>query len=143
MNAASYITIYADKAASAAARAAIETDARNKDFLLREARKYTNLSQGARESAAREAAAQPVAVEAPKVEAKPVPVKDIQRVKAMRRFFAIAKDAGLDTSKGAKPRMRHAIENLLRRCFDSRAEITTEEWIYLGDLINSGRLNWD
>jgi hypothetical protein len=146
MNATNYAAKYTQQAMNAYIAYAETKDARDAAMYKDRARHYEVLAQSAKESAQREAvqveAAQqmPVAVEAPaaKVEAKPLPCS----VKAIRRFFAIAKDCGMDTSKAAKPAMRHAIETALRRYINSRAEITMNEWLMLGDLVKIGRLAW-
>jgi hypothetical protein len=75
----------------------------------------------------------PVAVE---------PVKErCPHWKLIKRFFAIAREAGLDTSKEAKPKMRHALESAMGRCVDSRSEVTANEWMMLGDRVKAG-LSW-
>ena len=137
MNATNYAAKYTAKAMDAYIAYAAETDVRNAALYMDRARHYEVLAAAEKEKAA--PVVQPVAV--PKVEAPKV--EDVRRVKAIKRFFAIARENGLDTSKAAKARMRHAIENALRRCFDSRSDITTEEWFYLGDLIKAGRLKWN
>jgi hypothetical protein len=60
----------------------------------------------------------------------------------IRRFFAIAREAGLDTSQTAKPQMRHALETAMGRCVNSRSEVSAGEWQMLGDLIKRKRLAW-
>jgi hypothetical protein len=62
--------------------------------------------------------------------------------KLIKRFFAIAREAGLDTSKDAKPKMRHAMEEAMGRCVDSRSEVRAGEWEMMGDAIKSKRLSW-
>jgi hypothetical protein len=62
--------------------------------------------------------------------------------KLISRFFGIARDAGLDTSKAAKPKMRHAMETQMGRCVNSRSEVSAGEWELLGDLVKAGRLAW-
>ncbi len=62
--------------------------------------------------------------------------------KLIKRFFAIAREAGLDTSKEAKPQMRHAMEAAMGRCVNSRSEVSAGEWQMLGDLIKRNRLAW-
>jgi hypothetical protein len=62
--------------------------------------------------------------------------------KLIKRFFAIAREAGLDTSKDAKPKMRHAMESVMGRCVDSRSEVRPGEWEMMGDAIKSKRLSW-
>ncbi len=83
--------------------------------------------------------AEPVRVEPVEVQAKP---ERCPHWKQIQRFFAIAREAGLDTSKAAKPKMRHAMEDVLRRCVDSRSEVSASEWMLLGDAIKSHRLTW-
>jgi hypothetical protein len=61
--------------------------------------------------------------------------------KLIKRFFAIAREAGLDTSAAAKPRMRHALESAMGRYVDSRGEVTANEWMMLGDRVKAG-LSW-
>ncbi len=62
--------------------------------------------------------------------------------KLIRRFFAIAREAGLDTSQTAKPQMRHALETAMGRCVNSRSEVSAGEWQMLGNAIKSKRLAW-
>ncbi len=62
--------------------------------------------------------------------------------KLIKRFFAIAREAGLDTSKDAKPKMRHAMESVMGRCVDSRSEVRAGEWEMMGDAIKNKRLSW-
>jgi hypothetical protein len=86
-----------------------------------------------------ELGAAPVAVQA-------VPVK-VSRVKcphyrAIRRAFAIAKDAGLDVSKAGKARARHAMENVIGQCVESRSEYSGSDWMRFGDAIKAGRAAW-
>ena len=102
-----------------------------------QAEKYERFAAGALEAA-------PVVVEAPAVEAptaKPVKAR-CKHFKAIQTFFAIARDAGLDTSAAAKPKMRHAMETFMGRCVDSRAEVTGAEWAAMGAAIKSGKLFW-
>jgi uncharacterized membrane protein len=146
MNAAHHATIYSQKAQECYIAYAETKDARDAAMYKDRARHYEVLAQNAKESAQRDAvqveAAQPVAVEAPaKVEAQPAKTRCPHR-KLIARFFAIAREAGLDASKAAKPSMRHAMENAMKRCVDSRSEVTAAEWLMLGDLIKAGRLAW-
>ncbi len=62
--------------------------------------------------------------------------------KLIRRFFAIAREAGLDTSQSAKPQMRHALETAMGRCVNSRSEVSAGEWQMLGDAIKRRQLAW-
>ena len=137
MQAASYITIYAEKAADARARHAIETDARNAAIYADRARHYEVLAQSARESAACDAqrdaaqveAAQPVPVkvQAPvaKVEAAPAKVR-CPHYKLIRKFYVVAKKAGLncDNKKG----MRAAFSAMLGRAIITRADMKAADW---------------
>ncbi len=102
-----------------------------------QAEKYERFAAGALEAA-------PVAAQAPKVEAPAVqPVKArCSYYKAIQTFFAIARDAGLDTSKAAKPQMRHAMETAMGRCVNSRSEVTGAEWAAMGAKIKAGKLAW-
>ncbi len=134
-----YAAKYTAAATDAYVKYAATKDARDADYLLRRAHHYEVLAETARESAQRDA----VKVEAPKVEAvKAQPVKTQCDVKVIRRFFAIARENGLDTSKAAKPAMRHAMEIAMKRCVNSRSEVSADEWRMMGDLIKAGRLAW-
>ncbi len=62
--------------------------------------------------------------------------------RAIRRAFAIAKDAGLDVSKAGKARARHAMENVIGECVNSRAEYSGSDWMRFGDKIKSGGARW-
>lgn len=147
MQAAIYATIYTQKATAAYIAYAQTKDARDSAMYKDRARHYEVLAAGAKESAAREVAqaeaAQPVTVEAPaaKVEAKPAKVR-CPHYKAIQRFFAIARDAGLDTSKAAKPAIRHAMESAMGRCVNSRSEVTGAEWATMGAQVKTGKLCW-
>ncbi len=138
MQAASYITIYAEKAATAAAQAATTTDPRDADYLLREARKYENLSNGARESAQRDA----VQVEA----AQPVPVKvEATKVrcphyKLIRTFYVVAKKAGWDTNN--KKGMRAAFSALLGKAITSRGDLNAADWSRAISEVEAGLMWW-
>jgi len=62
--------------------------------------------------------------------------------RAIRRAFAIAKDAGLDVSKAGKARARHAMENVIGECVNSRAEYSGSDWMRFGDAIKAGAARW-
>ncbi len=62
--------------------------------------------------------------------------------RAIRRAFAIAKDAGLDVSKAGKARARHAMEDVIGQCVNSRSEYSGVDWIRFGDAIKSGAARW-
>jgi hypothetical protein len=151
MNATNYAAKYTAKAMDAYIAYAETKDARDSAMYAERARHYEVLAQSAKESAQRDAvkvgeAAQqvPVAVEAPAAkvgEAQPAKTRCPHR-KLIARFFAIAREHGMDTSKAAKPAMRHAMEAAMKRCVDSRSEVTANEWLMLGDLIKVGRLAW-
>ncbi len=81
-------------------------------------------------AAAIEAATVPVAVEAPAAPAC--------SVKAIRRFFAICKSAGVDTS--SDERMKGALSAFLGRKVASRKELSTDQWLSAGDAIERGHL---
>lgn len=147
-------TNYAAKYTAAAMDAYIayaETkDARDADIYLRRAHHYEVLAEtAAQRDAVKVEAAQPVAVvakkettAAPKAPAKVEAKPRCKHWKLIARFFAIARENGLDTSKAAKPAMRHAMESAMKRCVDSRREVSANEWLMLGDLIKVGRLAW-
>lgn len=141
MQAASYISIYAEKAAQARARHAITTDPRDADYLLRQARKYENLSNGARESAQRDAvkveAAQPVPVA--KVEAKPAKVR-CAFYKQIRAFYVVAKKAGLNCEN--KKGMRAALSAYLGKTVVSRADLEASDWSRAIDGIECRAIWW-
>jgi hypothetical protein len=60
--------------------------------------------------------------------------------KAIRRCFAIAKDAGLDTR--ADEAMRAAFANYLCRDVPSRESLSGGDWLLVGNAIKSKRLAW-
>jgi hypothetical protein len=59
-------------------------------------------------------------------------------VKAIRRFFAICKSAGVDTS--SDERMKGALSAFLGRKVASRKELSTDQWLSAGDAIERGHL---
>lgn len=77
-----------------------------------------------------------------KVEAAKVSRVRCPHYRAIRRAFAIAKDAGLDCSKAGKARARHAMENVIGQCVESRAEYSGSDWMKFGDAIKAGRAAW-
>jgi hypothetical protein len=105
-------------------------------YFKSQAERYERFAAGALEAPS----AAPVAkVEAPAT--KPVKAR-CAHYKQIQTFFAIARDAGLDTSATAKPRMRHAMETFMGRCVNSRSEVTAAEWIAMGAAIKSKKLFW-
>jgi len=62
--------------------------------------------------------------------------------RAIRRAFAIAKDAGLDCSKTGKAKARYAMEDVIGQCVNSRSEYTGADWMRFGDAIKSGAARW-
>lgn len=76
----------------------------------------------------------PVAVKAPRVRCP--------HYRAIRRAFAIAKDAGLDCSKAGKARARHAMEDVIGQCVESRSEYSGSDWMRFGDAIKAGAARW-
>jgi len=90
--------------------------------------------QALEELAADVAPVAPVAVKAPRVKCP--------HYRAIRRAFAIAKDAGLDCSKAGKARARHAMENVIGECVNSRAEYSGSDWMRFGDAVKSGAAKW-
>ena len=59
-------------------------------------------------------------------------------VKAIRRFFAICKSAGIDT--GSDDRMKGALSAFLGRKVASRKELSTDDWLRAGDAIERAAL---
>ena len=76
----------------------------------------------------------------------PVAVKAAQvrcnHYKAIRRCYAIARDAGLDISKAGKARMRHCFETVTGQCVESRSEYSGAAWMRFGDAVKSGAARW-
>lgn len=146
MNAATdYAAKYTQKAMDAYIAYADTTDTRNAALYLDRARHYEVLAAAEKEKAARPVAVQAPAakVEAPKVSAVESPSKArCPHYKLIKRFMAIARENGLDTSTAAKPQMRHAMESAMKRCVNSRSEVRADEWQMMGDLIKAGRLAW-
>jgi hypothetical protein len=101
-----------------------------------QAEKYERFAAGALEAPSAPAVAKAAAPATKSVKAR------CAHYKAIQTFFAIARDAGLDTSATAKPRMRHAMETFMGRCVDSRSEVTAAEWIAMGAAIKSKKLFW-
>jgi hypothetical protein len=60
----------------------------------------------------------------------------------IRRFFAIARERGLDTKAGANESMRRAFENFFCRPIESRAELNARDWADAADAVKSNRLAW-
>jgi hypothetical protein len=59
--------------------------------------------------------------------------------KEIRRFFAIAREHGLDRNED---RSRGALSLFLGRRIESRAELNGREWSICADAIRDGRLFW-
>ena len=77
-----------------------------------------------------------------KVEAVKAPRVRCPHYRAIRRAFAIAKDVGLDCSKAGKARARHAMENVIGQCVNSRSEYSGIDWMRFGDAIKTGAARW-
>lgn len=60
--------------------------------------------------------------------------------KAIKRAFAIARDAGLNTR--SDDAMRLAFGNCLGRTIERRDELSGGDWMLLGDAMKAGRLAW-
>lgn len=60
--------------------------------------------------------------------------------RAVKRCFAIARDAGLDTK--ADEAMRAAFGRCLGRSISSREELDGRDWMLIGDCIKARRLTW-
>jgi hypothetical protein len=84
------------------------------------------------------AAAIEAAAKAPKVEA-PAKVR-CPHYKAIREFFKVARELGLDTSKESKDRWRGALGMLLGRPIESRSELTGAEWSFATNALRMGKL---
>lgn len=59
-------------------------------------------------------------------------------VKAIRRFFAICKNARIDASND--DRVRGALSVFFGKRINSRKELSTDMWLSAGDAIEAGRL---
>lgn len=75
------------------------------------------------------------------------PVKPVKREKkrcghyqAIREFFAVAREKGLDTK--AQERARGAIGVVIGRRIESRADMTADEWIEATYALRLGFLTW-
>jgi hypothetical protein len=102
-----------------------------------QAEKYERFAAGALEAA-------PVAAQAPKVEApatKPAKVR-CAHYASIKTFFAVARDAGLDTTGASRDRVRGALGVWLGRRLASRNEVTGAEWSGAAQAIKTGRLFW-
>jgi sugar phosphate isomerase/epimerase len=60
--------------------------------------------------------------------------------KEIRRFFAIAKERGLDTKNDES--MRRAFENFFFRPVASREELDGRDWAQAADAVKSNQLAW-
>jgi hypothetical protein len=81
------------------------------------------------------------AIEAAVVEAPAAlvaPAAPTCSVKAIRRFFAICKSAGVDISRD--DRMKGALSAFLGRKVASRKELSTDDWLRAGDAIERAAL---
>ncbi len=72
-------------------------------------------------------------IEAPAVKAAPV-----CSGKAIRRFFAICKSAGIDTAD--ESHVQGALSVFFARRIESCKELTTDNWLAAADAIEAGRL---
>ena len=59
----------------------------------------------------------------------------------IRRFFAIARERGLDT-KNSDAAMRRAFENFFFRPVASREELDGRDWAQAADAVKDNRLAW-
>lgn len=59
---------------------------------------------------------------------------------AIKEFFAVAKEKGLDTAQ--KDRARGAVGMLLGKRIESRAALTGEEWTFATSALRMGKLIW-
>lgn len=79
-------------------------------------------------------------VEAAPIKAKAEPKKPCSFHRFIRRFYAIARDKGLDLKDGDG--MRAAFSNYLGREVSSREELNGADWEYLGNAVKRGLLAW-
>ncbi len=108
---------YAKKAAEAKEQAAA-------DWFMRSAVKHADKAGLSLEA---------IQAKAAKVEAMPV-----CSVRAIRRFFAICKSAGVDAT--SEERTRGALSAFFGLRIESRRDLTTDQWLAAGDAIETGRL---
>jgi hypothetical protein len=83
--------------------------------------------------------AAPVVAQAPAV--KPAKVR-CAHYASIKTFFAVARDAGLDTSGASRDRVRGALGVFVGRRLASRNEVTGAEWQGAAQAIKTGRLFW-
>jgi hypothetical protein len=83
---------------------------------------------------------------APVVPVAVVPVKPAKvrcrHYASIKTFFAVARDAGLDTSAASRDRVRGALGVFVGRRLASRNEVTGAEWQGAAQAIKTGRLFW-
>ena len=65
-----------------------------------------------------------------------------QHYGAIKEFFAVAIELGLDTSEASKDRVRGAIGMLLGRPIQSRSELNGAEWAFCTNAVRMGKLYW-
>ncbi len=99
--------------------------------------------EGRRARIKREKAAQAVAT----VETAPVQQPQPARRRcphyaAIKEFFSVAREIGLDTSKDAQGRCRGAVGMMLGRRVESRSELSGAEWAFATNAVRMGRLFW-
>jgi hypothetical protein len=99
---------------------------------------------GAKMRAMSELAAREVFDAAPlELAPEPIPAPEKPRClhyKAIRRAFAIAREAGLDTR--ADEKMRAAFARVLGRVIESREELSGGDWLLVGNAIKTRHLAW-
>ncbi len=66
--------------------------------------------------------------------------KRCQHYGAIKEFFAVAREMGMDTT--AKDRARGAVGMLLGKRVESRASLTGPEWSFATNALRMGKLTW-
>jgi hypothetical protein len=85
--------------------------------------------------------AAPVVPVAAPVAVKPIKVRCAHYL-SIKTFFAVARDAGLDTTATSRDRVRGALGVFVGRRLASRNEVTGPEWSGAAQAIKTGRLFW-
>lgn len=106
-------------------------------WFMKQANRHADKAGLTLEQIEEKAAAIEAAANAPQIEAEAAPVAKCS-VKAIRRFFAICKSAGIDASND--DRVRGALSVFFGVRIESRKQLTTDQWISAGDAIEAKRL---
>ena len=78
------------------------------------------------------------AIQAKAAQVATVEAMPVCSVKAIRRFFAICKTAGVDAT--SEERTRGALSAFFGLRIESRKQLTTDQWLAAADAIETGRL---